>query len=75
MMYEYLLGGGKLVNLASGGLAVEGVAGAKRGMVVTSACSWMDGQERKAGQYRLTKRVIAGTDMWHVQRLGAAVVR
>jgi hypothetical protein len=70
-MREYLVGGGWLVRVHGGsGLAVEGVPDAHRGHVVTSALSYLDGDRRVAGQYRLTQRAVAGTDLWRVRRLG-----
>ena len=71
---EELIGGGYLVRITSGsGLGVEGVAGARRGLVVQSAWSHMDGDHRCRGSYRLTVRVVQGTDLWHVRQLDAAV--
>ena len=71
MTYEALTNGGYLVKLNSGSLAVEGVPNACRGRVVQSATSHLDGAERVSGQYSLTRRVTAGTDLWHVRRESA----
>jgi hypothetical protein len=71
MTYEALIGGGYLVKLNSGSLAVEGVPNARRGRVVQSATSHLDGTDRVSGQYSLTRRVSAGVDLWHVRRAAA----
>lgn len=69
---ENLIEGGKLVAVyGASGIAVEGVPGAKRGMVVHSASSHIDGDREVRGAYRLTVRAVAGTDLWYVRRLGA----
>ena len=67
---EQLIGGGRLVRLNSGNIATEKVPGARRGLVVYSASSHLDGSGHYRGSYTLTKRVSAGTDLWHVQRNG-----
>lgn len=69
-MREYLLSGGALVRLASGGLGVEGVPDARRGLVVYSALWGADGDRHTRGSYRLTQREVPGTDLWRVVRLG-----
>lgn len=69
MLKEQLCGGGWLVRLASGSLAVEGVPSAHRCQVVESALSCADGGHRRRGVYRLTRKVVAGTDLWHVQKM------
>jgi hypothetical protein len=71
MAHEALINGGHLVRLESGSLAVEGVPGACRGLVVQSATSHLDGTDRVSGQYSLTRRVTAGVDLWHVRRESA----
>ena len=71
MLKEQLCGGGWLVRLASGSLAVEGVPSAKRHQVVESALSCADGARHRRGVYRLTRRVVAHTDLWHVKRMPA----
>ena len=73
MRSEPLVGGGKLVALSRGGVGAEAVPGAKRGLVVQSASIHAGpGPVSKSGRYRLTRRVIAGTDLWHVRRLKPA---
>ncbi len=68
---EKLIEGGSLVRVHGGsGLAVEGVPGARRGLVVTSALSFVDGSRRRSGRYRLTMRAVAGTDLWRVRPEG-----
>lgn len=68
-MQEKLIGGGYLVRVNGGsGLAVEGVADAKRGVIVHSASSHLDGGREVRGCYRLTKRAVSGTDLWRVRR-------
>jgi hypothetical protein len=74
MLKENLCEGGSLVRLHDDRLACEGVPGACRGMVVTSARVGRDGGAYASGQYQLTKRVIAGGDLWHVRRLGKVTV-
>ena len=71
MTHEALIGGGYLVKLNSGSLAVEGVLNARRGRVVQSATSHLDGADRVSGQYSLIRRVTAGADLWHVRRESA----
>jgi len=71
MTHEALIDGGHLVKLNSGSLAVEGVPNARRGRVVQSATSHLDGTDRVSGQYSLTRRVSAGVDLWHVRRESA----
>lgn len=72
MSREPLIGGGHLVQVHGGrGLAVEGVPGARRGAVVTSALRFLDGGQPRAGQYRLTVRAVAGSDLWRVVRYEA----
>jgi len=68
MTHEALINGGHLVKLNSGSLAVEGVPNARRGRVVQSAQSHLDGTDRVSGRYVITRRVTAGTDIWHVRR-------
>lgn len=70
-MREELVEGGSLVRLRSGSLAVEGVPAARRGLVVYSSLCSRDGSMWRRGTYRLTRRVIAGLDMWHVRRMPA----
>lgn len=71
MLKEQLSNGGWLVQLASGSLAVEGVPSAYRHQVVESALSCADGDRRRRGVYRLTRKAVAGTDLWYVQRMPA----
>lgn len=66
-MREPLANGGYLVRLASGSLAVEGVPDARSGLVVDSDLQFLDGDTLRSGMYRVTRRVSAGTDLWHVQ--------
>jgi hypothetical protein len=70
-MREELLQGGFLVALTCGsGFGVEGVPNAHRGMIVQNAWAYAyDGQQAR-NEYRLTKRMFAGSDLWHVKRLG-----
>jgi len=68
MLSEPLIGGGKLVVLNDGRIAVEGVPQARRGLVVCSASSHLDGDRHYRAAYRLTQRVAAG--LWRVQRAG-----
>lgn len=70
-MREQLIGGGYLVRLKSGSLAVEGVPASRRGLIVESAMSYANGSRHERGSYRLSRRVVAGTDLWHVRSLGA----
>ncbi len=74
MVNEQIIGGGKLVRLADGSLAVEGAPGARRGLVVASSTYHADGAEHRRGTYRLTQRAVAGTDMWRVRVVGSEVV-
>lgn len=75
MIHEPLIEGGSLVRVIGGsGLAVEGVPGSKRGLVVHSALSSANGDRYSRGRYQLTQRVIAGTDLWRVKRLAALTV-
>jgi hypothetical protein len=70
MNREELVGGGYLVHVVGGsGLAVEEVPSAKRGLVVQSAYSHLDGTERRAGRYVLTQRAVRGSDLWRVRRV------
>lgn len=69
-MREALLDGGFLVRLVSGSLAVEGVPAARRGLVVYSSLCYRDGAAYRRGTYRLTRRVIAGLDLWYVRAEG-----
>ncbi len=69
MLQETLSNGGKLVKVTGGsGLAVDGVPGARRGLVVESAVSCANGDGRQRGRYKLTQRATAGTDLWRVAR-------
>lgn len=71
MNAEQIHEGGRLVRVHGGsGLAVEGVPGARRGLVVHSAISHRDGEGWARGSYRLTQRVVSGGDLWHVRREG-----
>lgn len=67
-MSEPLDGGGRLVRLASGSLAIEGRPDVARGSVVASALWYRYGDAYRRGRYRITRRVVADTDLWHVIR-------
>ena len=70
-MREYLTDGGRLVRVFGGaGLAVEGVPGAHRGLVVHSSLVCVSGERRYVAKYRLTQRAVGGTDLWRVRRAG-----
>lgn len=71
MQNEQLMEGGKLVTLCTGALGAEGVPAAKRGLIIHSAYAYANGERYVRGMYRLTRRVIAGTDLWHVVRCGS----
>lgn len=68
ILSEPIVGGGQLVRTPSGLLMVEGVPGARRGLVVESAASHVEGGHDVRGRYRLTRRAVPGTDLWRVRR-------
>lgn len=72
-MPENLVGGGRLVRVVgASGLAVEGVSGAKRGLIVQSERSYLDSGNVCFGRYQLTQRAVNNTDLWRVKRIESA---